>query len=204
MLSHFDSDHTAKTIEIIENLKVKNIIISKQAERSNEFENIIKKAQENKINVILVKAGDIVRIDKDTYFEILWPQNDNIIAENALNNNSIVAKMYHKNFSILFTGDIEEKAEVKIVEKYQENLKASVLKVPHHGSSTSSTKEFIQMVKPQISLIGAGKNNKFGHPSIKTIETLESYGSTIYRTDLHGEITLVIDKKGEVKIDTHV
>ena len=66
MLSHFDSDHTAKTIEIIENLKVKNIIISKQAERSNEFENIIKKAQENKINVILVKAGDIVRIDTRT------------------------------------------------------------------------------------------------------------------------------------------
>ena len=204
MLSHFDSDHVSQTIEIIENLRVENIIISKQSEKSNEFENIIKKVQENKINIILVEAGDIINIDNETYFEIMWPQNNKMIAENPLNNNSIVAKMHYKNFSILFTGDIEEKAEQKIIENYGKNLKSTVLKVPHHGSSTSSTKEFIHMVSPQISLIGVGKNNKFGHPSIKTIETLKLYENTIYRTDIHGEITLTIDKKGRVKIETHV
>lgn len=204
MLSHFDSDHSAKTIEIIENIKVKNIIISKQVEKSNEFENIIKKVKQENINIIQVEAGNVIKIDKDTYFKILWPQNNNIITENALNNNAIVAKMHYKNFSILFTGDIEEKAELKIVDAYKENLKSTVLKVPHHGSSTSSTKEFIQMVKPRISLIGVGQNNKFGHPSIETIQTLKDYGSMIYRTDLHGEITLTIDKKGQIKIETHV
>ena len=204
MLSHFDSDHSAKTIEIIENIKVKNIIISKQAEKSNEFENIIKRVKQENINIIQVEAGNVIKIDKDTYFKILWPQNNNIITENALNNNAIVAKMYYKNFSILFTGDIEEKAELKIVDANKESLKSTVLKVAHHGSSTSSTKEFIQMVKPKISLIGVGQNNKFGHPSIETIQTLKDYGSTIYRTDLHGEITLTIDKKGQIKIETHV
>lgn len=128
MLSHFDSDHVSQTIEIIENLRVENIIISKQSEKSNEFENIIKKVQENKINIILVEAGDIINIDNETYFEIMWPQNNNMIAENPLNNNSIVAKMHYKNFSILFTGDIEEKAEQKIIENYGKILNQQYLK----------------------------------------------------------------------------
>lgn len=204
MISHFDSDHSGRAVEVIEKLNVKNIIISKQSEASEQFENTIKVAQENSVNIIQVQAGDILKIDDDIYFEILWPKIDETITENPLNNNSIVAKMKYGSFSMLFTGDIEQEAEEKIVEEYNENeLSATVLKIAHHGSSTSSTEEFIEKVKPQIALIGVGENNKFGHPADAIIERLNAYGVKSYRTDLHGEITLEVSKNGKIKISTN-
>lgn len=205
MISHFDSDHSGKAIEIIQKLNVKNIIVSKQAEVSEQFENTIKTAEENKINIIQVQAGDVIKIEKDVYFEILWPKIDETITENVLNNNSIVAKIHYRDFSMLFTGDIEEVAEKAILENYKGNeLNSTVLKVAHHGSKTSSTEEFIEKVTPQISLIGVGENNKFGHPNDEVVEMLETYGNKIYRTDLHGEITIKVTRKGKIKITTYL
>lgn len=93
-----------------------------------------------------------------------------------MNNNSIVAKLEYKNFSMLFTGDIEEIAEKQILEEYKNNQKifnVNILKVGHHGSKTSSIQEFIEAVKPRIALIGVGENNKFGHPNEEVLERLE-------------------------------
>lgn len=104
--------------------------------------------------------------------DILWPEK-NLIHENILNNNSIVCKVCYKNTSILFTGDIEEIAERKILSKYSENqLKATILKVAHHGSKSSSIQEFLDIVEPKIALIGVGEENKFGHPNDKVLERL--------------------------------
>lgn len=206
VISHFDSDHSGKAVEIIETLKVKNIIISKQAETSEQFENTIKAAKANDVNIIIVKAGDIVKIDKEIYFQILWPKAEQAITENALNNNSIVMKFVYRDFSILFTGDIEETAEKAILEEYRDSniLKSTTLKVAHHGSNTSSIEEFIEKVKSRISVIGVGKNNKFGHPNEEIVERIKSYGSTVYRTDLHGEITIEITRKGKIKTSYHI
>lgn len=205
MISHFDSDHCRKATDIIENLRVKNIVISKQVESSQEFLNILEIVNKKRINIIQVQAGDIIKIDKDVYFQILWPDNKEFIRENPLNNNSIVAKMYYKSFSILFTGDIEKLAEEKILKKYSKDvIKSTVLKTAHHGSATSSTKELVENVFPQIALIGAGQNNKFGHPNNQTIQTLEDYGVKTYRTDLNGEITLTVNKNGKIKIQTQI
>ena len=118
-----------------------------------------------------------MQIEKDLYFDILWPNSSNLIQENMLNNNSIVCKLHYKNFSMLFTGDIEEIAEKQILEKYKNNLKilnSTVLKVGHHGSKTSSIEEFIEAVRPRIALIGVGKNNKFGHPNESVVKRLEN------------------------------
>lgn len=200
MISHFDSDHCKISSEIIEKLNVKNIIISKQFEQTEELKETIKTAKKKHTKIITVQAGDIIRIDKYTYFKILWPAKE-FIKENAINNNSIVAKLYYKNFSIMFTGDIEEKAEKQILNKYSESiLNSTVLKVAHHGSKSSSIEEFIKKVKPKISIIGVGANNKFGHPSINVIERLERNGSKVYRTDTNGEITITINKKGKINV----
>ena len=93
-----------------------------------------------------------------------------------LNNNSLVCKMVYRNFSVLFTGDVEEIAERTILEKYKNMniLKASTLKVGHHGSKSSSTQEFLSKIKPQIALIGVGENNNFGHPNDSVLERLKS------------------------------
>lgn len=203
IISHFDSDHSGKAVEIMEKLNVKSLVISKQTVTSEQFEDAINIAKKRKVNIIQVQAGEILKIENNVSFEILWPKIQNTISENPLNNNSIVAKLKYNNFSLLFTGDIEKEAEKIILKTYEENkLKATILKVAHHGSSTSSIDEFIKAVNPKISLIGVGKNNKFGHPTDETIKTLEAYGTQIYRTDSSGEITIKVTKKGKISIKT--
>jgi len=175
MISHFDSDHSSNAKEVLENLKVKNIIISKQVEKSNEFEEILKIVNKKQVNIVEVQSGDIISIDKDVYFKILWPDINNIVDKNTLNNNSIVAKLCYKEFSMLFTGDIEEIAEKEIVRRCEEKgLSSTILKVAHHGSATSTKEKFLEEVKPRVALIGVGKNNQFGHPNKNVIERLQN------------------------------
>lgn len=204
MISHFDSDHIGGVFAILENLKVKNIIISKQGETSENLKKFYEITNNKGIRTIIVKKGDIVEIDKYSHFEILFPE-DNLIEDNILNNNSIVARFNSLDFSILFTGDIEEIAEKRLCELYSgtDKLEAFVLKVAHHGSKTSSTEEFLELVKPKIALIGVGKNNNFGHPNIDVIERLENMGSKIYRTDNCGEIIIRINRK-KLQIHTKI
>lgn len=129
-----------------------------------------------------------------------------MMGKDGLNANAIVAKLHYKtskkDFTMLFTGDIEENAEKELVKLYGNRLKSDILKVAHHGSKTSSTYEFLQEVKPRIALIGVGEDNKFGHPNEGVIERLKQINSKIYRTDLNGEISIVVNSDGKYKINT--
>lgn len=176
MVSHFDSDHCGGLFAVIENLKVNTIIIGKQDSQYENCTEFLKLAKQKNIKVISVKAEDIVKIDKISHFEILWPDTQNMILDNGINNNSIMAKLVYDNFSMLFTGDIEEKAEKVIMEKYKNTdvLNCNILKVAHHGSKSSSIQEIVEMIKPQISVIGVGSDNKYGHPNSDVIERLEN------------------------------
>ena len=195
LISHFDSDHIGGLFYILENLKVKNIIIAKQGKKSENLNKLLEITKEYKINIILVENGNVVKIDKYSYFEILFPE-DNFIKENILNNNSIVARFSSLGLKILFTGDIEEVAEKRLCEMYKntDKLKADILKVAHHGSKTSSTEVFLALVQPKIALIGVGENNKFGHPNQITLDKIGKYTKYIYRTDLNGEIQIMYNK----------
>ncbi len=201
LISHFDSDHCYNVIQIIEELKIENLIISRQTKNTELFNTIINLCNENRVNIIIVEAGYEIEIDKNIKLKILWPiKNENVI--NSLNNNSIVAKLEYNEFSMLFTGDIEEKIENKLLEKYQRNiLKSTVLKVAHHGSESSSKEEIVKLISPKISVIGVGKENKFGHPNKDVIRRLKEQNSKIFRTDLNGEITIKVNKKGKIKIN---
>lgn len=203
MISHFDADHCQGAIYILENMEVKNLIIGKQFEICDNYKKISKIAKENGVNIYTVQAGDRIKIKDNLYFDILWPDSENVINDNILNNNSLVCKLIYINFNVLFTGDIEEKAEKAILKKYEDNLnilKSTILKAGHHGSKTSTTQEFLNNVSPKIALIGVGENNKFGHPSNITIENMNKLNIQIFRTDKMGEISLKINKKGRIKI----
>lgn len=196
IVSHFDSDHCQGLNFIMENMKVKNAIISDLGQESNEYNTFLSLAKKQNTNLVYVKMGDIIKIG-DCTIKILFPDNEPI-TDNEKNNNAIVFKFLWKNISILFTGDIEEKAENKILSLYSDNLgelKSTILKVAHHGSKTSTTKAFLEAVKPQIALIGVGENNNFGHPNSGVIERLESIGCEIYRTDKYGEISIKFNKQ---------
>lgn len=138
--------------------KSKNVIIGEQGKDSENFDKFLKLIDSKHTNVIKVKAGDKIVIDKYCNLEIVFPDSD-LIKQNILNNNSIVSKFNFQKCSILFTGDIEKVAEEKIIRKYKETekLKSNILKVAHHGSKSSSIQQFLEMVKPEIALIGVGE-----------------------------------------------
>lgn len=187
----------------MQEIKVNNIIIGKQYKSSENYEEFIKIVKEKKINVKIVEGGEKVSIEDNLYFDIIWPFSDNMISDNSINNNSLVCKLNYKNYSILFTGDIEAIAEKAILKKYSKNLnilKSDILKVAHHGSKTSSITEFIEKIKPKYAIIGVGEDNKFGHPSDSTIQNLEKANIRIYRTDKMGEIEIKTNGK-EIKIN---
>lgn len=124
----------------MEKIKVKNAIISRQGKESDNFKEFLSLSNQKKVNVLMVQAGDKIKVDKDCLITIIFPEKE-LISTNILNNNSIVAKFLYKiagkeKFSILLTGDIEEIAEKRLIEKYQLNdvskLKANILKVAHH------------------------------------------------------------------------
>lgn len=208
IVSHFDSDHCGGLMYILKNLKVKNIIIGKQYEEYENYKEFIKIAKDKKINIRVVEAREKITIEKNLYIDVLWPINrEKMVTQNAINNNSLVFKLRYINFSMLFTGDIEEIAEKEILDNYKENtefLKSTILKVAHHGSKTSSTKEFINIVKPKYAVIGVGKDNKFGHPSNVTIENLKTINTEIYRTDEMGEISINVNIKGNINIEEFI
>ena len=103
---------------------------------------------------------------------------------------------------MLFTGDIEQKAEKDILEK-KIDVSATILKVAHHGSKGSTTEEFLKKVNPQIAVIGVGKNN-FGHPSEEILNRLKKYKIMTYRTDKNGEICIIVNKQGKIEISTQL
>lgn len=189
-------------------MNVKNVVIGKQFEICNNYKMLIDIVKNKNINIIIVEAGQRINIEENLYFDILWPDSQNAIYENTLNNNSLVCKLVYKNFSVLFTGDIEKIAEEALLQKYKSNLhilNATVLKVAHHGSNTSSTKEFLEAVSPRIALIGVGKDNKFGHPSKITLKSFEKMKCKIFRTDEDGEIIIGVDRKGKIiKVNKYV
>lgn len=204
MASHFDEDHSQGFVFLLKNMKVKNVIISEQYKTSSIYEQFKQICKKQNIQIIYVRSGDEIRI-KDLAFKILHPKSkENQISENPLNNNAIVCMVKYKNRRILFTGDIEKVAENEMVKEYTNGLKADILKVGHHGSKTSTTKEFLDLINPSVALIGVGQNNKFGHPNEDVIKRLEEKNIQIYRTDEMGEISVIIDKNGKIKINTHI
>lgn len=131
------------------------MIIGKQFEDSENYQEFVKIVKERKVKVHAVEASQRIKIEKDLYFDVLWPNSKNVISENAINNNSLVCKMMYQKFSILFTGDMEKIAEKAILGKDRDahRLKSTILKVGHHGSKSSSTEEFLKAVQPKIALI---------------------------------------------------
>ena len=197
-ISHFDQDHVGGILTILEELRVGQVYISKQEQDSENYQKFLKIVKDKKIKVKVLKQGDCLKIEKNLYFDILWPIEEQI-QENVLNNNAMVMKLRYGKFSMLFTGDIEAIAEEKILDFYKEKgesiLKSDVLKVAHHGSKTSTTQSFFEKVNPKICLIGVGKNNMFGHPTVEVLERIN--GTKIYRTDENGEIILEVGCNGD-------
>lgn len=186
IITHFDADHCQGLYSIMEDIKIDTIYAS----YIPEDEELLKNIKSRKISLQLLKKGDYLRLDQNTCIEILWPEEE--VKNLSANNKSLVSILKYMDRSILLTGDIEKEVELNIKESIP---KVDILKVPHHGSSTSSSLEFLEAVRPDVSVISVGKNNFYSHPNVDVLERLKSIQSTIFRTDENGMIRIVMDRE---------
>jgi competence protein ComEC len=121
---------------------------------------------------------------------------------NEANANSIVARLDYGTFSMLLAGDAESQTEHRLLTK-DLNLGAKVLKVSHHGSKYASSEDFLNRVKPEIAIVSCGAWNRYGHPAQAVLDRLRAANVKLYRTDLHGELTITTrGKENEVTVKT--
>lgn len=189
ILSHGDYDHSGEAINLINNFKVDKVIFNSDSYNNLE-EDIIDTLNKKKIKYY--KGLEELNIDKSKLYFLNTDIYDNE------NDNSNVLYTNIDGTKLLFMGDAGVNKENDIL-KYYDIQDIDILKVGHHGSNTSSGKEFINTINPKYSLISVGKNNRYGHPKTEVLDTLST--SKIYRTDLNGGIQIKL-KNNEYKIVT--
>jgi competence protein ComEC len=189
ILTHPHLDHLEGLLPVLKELKVAMVLDSGLTCDSSEYEEFISIIQAKGIPYHKAKAGDNFIFSNNLEIFLLNPLHDpDYYNDSDFNNASIVVKLFYKNADFLFTGDIEEASENKLL-FWQNILQSDILKVGHHGSATSTTLKFLDEVNPIIAVITVGKNN-FGHPSQKVIERLEDKNIEIYRTDENGTVII--------------
>ncbi len=198
MVSHPHSDHAGGMADIIRDIGCGDIIIPEidaQYITSSFYEDFIDAASQSGADIYYAYKGDKY-IYGDMNFEILSSSQTG----KDLNNDSIVTLFTYSDVSVLMTGDAEKKIEKQIINDYP-LLSCDVLKVAHHGSSTSSCSDFIKTVSPKDAVISVGENNKYSHPSVMTLKAFEENKITVYRTDYDGNVILKTNGS-QYKIET--
>ncbi len=191
-ITHPDADHILGSFAIMDNFKINEIWLSSKTIKNDNLEAFLKKALSK--NIPIKSINNILGENKfgDTILEVLAPKEyDHKL---SINNNSLVIKISFANKTLLWPGDIEDEAEEKLLLS-QANIKADILKAPHHGSKTSSTKEFIEAVMPKIVIFSTGINNRFGFPHKEVLERYSKKQVKIFDTAQDGEIIIEISKE---------
>lgn len=189
ILTHMDSDHIGGYESITKVIDVKNLGLSINSMKKEEYKHIKEITKKECINIKFLKRGNKFEID-GVKFHVLMPQKkEEVLNEN---NDSVVLLMEYQNKKVLFMGDLENEGEKELM-NLESNLDIDVLKVGHHGSITSSAYEFITETTPEIALISVGNRFK-SIPSKEVIKRLSSVHTKVYRTDENGEINIIINK----------
>ena len=187
--THPHEDHIGSLDAIINHFDVDAVYMPKIMHTSKTSEDVLDAVANKGLKIKSPSPGDTIDFN-GLEIEVLGPQRE----YKDFNNNSIVLKVNAGETAFLFTGDAEETAEKDILQAGYD-LQADVLKVGHHGSSTSSSQAFLQAVKPKYAVISVGVGNSYHHPEEEALQRLQSIGAEIYRTDLQGNIVCTTDGK---------
>lgn len=190
--THAHADHITGMDKVIAKCKPKAFIDPGIPHTTATYQRMITAIDKYNINYY---EGISRKINLGSLTFTILPPADPLIKDSELNNNSVVVRLDFKDFSCLFTGDIEKEREGQLLTESTSNLNVDILKVAHHGSSSSSSPLFIKSVGPKIAVICCGQGNKYkyGHPHQETISLLQSLGIEIYRIDLNGTILIKTD-----------
>ncbi|MFC0474371.1 DNA internalization-related competence protein ComEC/Rec2 [Robertmurraya beringensis] len=183
ILTHGDMDHIGGAKSVLETMKVKELILPYVSNRSSLENEMIQLAKERKTSIIFVKNG-MSWEEKGSTFKIVSP----IIELEDRNDNSVVIHVQLGGLFWLFTGDLGEQGEERLLSEYP-SLPVDVLKIGHHGSKSSTSATLLQAYQPKVAVISVGKNNRFGHPHQDVLDRLKERNIKIFRTDTDGAIT---------------
>ena len=185
--THAHEDHIGGMDDIINNFNIGTVYLPYTTEKTTTtktFEDVLDSLIAKNLSITTANIGDKFTLG-NTNCEIMYVDNSE---PEDTNDQSICIRLEFKNESFLFMGDASGK-----VEKARNWPQTNALKVAHHGSKTSTSKEFLKQVKPQIAIISVGKDNSYKHPSEQVLERLESIKTKIYRTDELETILLISD-----------
>ena len=191
--THADADHIDGLNDIARNFSVRATLVARLPERDAEFGKLLQLLKANEVGVRAIGAGDELRVGGAS-LRVLWPHPSEDTRLPSGNDDSLVLRVEYGSRSILLTGDIEARAERALVAR-QARVMADVTKVPHHGSRTSSTEEFVRSTNSKLAVISVGESSVFGHPHAEVVKRWEQNGARILRTGNRGMITLVTDGK---------
>ena len=179
ILTHPHEDHIGGAVDVLDSLDVKKVIMPDVVSNTSIFNHVIGGIEDNGSEVLRAEAGLNVSVG-DISVDILGPLK---IDEDDLNNCSVITKVTTEDISLMFTGDAESKVEKQLLNKYDTSvLDADILKVPHHGSSSSSSKAFLEAVSPKYGVISCAIDNGYGHPHTEVIELLRELEIEYYIT----------------------
>lgn len=193
--THSDKDHIGGFIDVFQKFEVTTILNTVTSSDTNIWKEFLEFAEKEGSTLFPVLVGEVFTFPSGVEIEVLFP-DETMIANEETNGFSNVLKITYGNISFLLTGDASVESEGYMLEVLgEENLEATVLKAGHHGSNTSSKREFVEAVNPLYAVISAGQNNSYGHPHPEVIEILENNGAEVLSTAERGTITFKTDGK---------
>ena len=200
VMTHPHSDHMGSMKKVIDNYDIGTFYMPDAVNTTSSFDRMLSALEKKKVKtkVIWGSAKTTINWDGDVEVRVLSPIKGADYQDN-LNDMSIVIKVTYGETSLLLTGDAESYAEELMIASEKELLKADVLKMGHHGSSTSSSQAFLDAVQPKAVVISLGKNNDYGHPHRETMQRLKKLGTEIYRTDELGTVRMIFTES-EVRL----
>lgn len=194
ILSHPHADHVGGLGAIVSSVPVERVLDGGQPHTSRLYRELLQGIEGKGIRYQRARSGQAFKVGPKLKMELLAPTEPFLSGTRSdLNNNSVVARVTYGQFVVLLVGDIEKPAERRLVASGAD-LTATVLKVPHHGSSGAGDAAFLEAVSPEVAIISVGEND-FGHPSRTTLRRLASVGARVYRTDQRGHVTILSDGK---------
>lgn len=198
ILTHPHNDHIGNILKVRGQFSVRRIYDNGWVNERNQLsQRLYAELRAGKYHGKALKAGDVVKLGKDYYLEVLAPGDflqPSLLRDN-LNNTSLVLMLHYGSFKMLLTGDAEKEVEAVFAQRYGDKLQADVLKVGHHGSMTSSIWRFASEVKPKYALISCGPYAIHHHPNKDTVGRLQYLGAKVLTTHEHGMLTVTTDGK---------
>lgn len=192
--THPHSDHIGSMAKVLSQFQAENLIMPELSEinipTTATYEDFLLSAEENCNEIIAAEAGYTYSMG-EVEIQILGPCEQ----DEDLNNMSVVAKVIYGESSFLITGDCSFDEEDDIMDNYYNQLDSDVLKVGHHGSSGSTSVDWLEAVEPDVAVISVGEDNSYGHPTKKVLNNLSDFDCEIYRTDEKGSIIFETDGK---------